>query len=178
MRTLYYLIVSILIIGCTQNQQLEAAQTTPEANQSKTGITMTQENDAMQAQQGKSSPPELLCGSKPNCVSTQEIRTDHHIEPFNLTSEQVSMDDIEKVVLTLKRAKIVDKTATTLHIEVTSLVFRFVDDVHMVKEGLQLHVRSKSRTGYSDFGVNKKRTDEIRQKLITAGLIKPSAITP
>ncbi|MGO1190020.1 MULTISPECIES: DUF1499 domain-containing protein [Vibrio] len=117
--------------------------------------------------------PALLCSSKPNCVSTQELRTDYQIPPFHLISEDISIDDIEKIALTLTRTKTVKKTETTLHLESTSLIFRFVDDVHLAKQGDELQVRSKSRTGYSDFGVNKNRTEELRQKLTEAHLLKP-----
>lgn len=121
----------------------------------------------------KDNTPDLLCSSKPNCVSTQELRTDYNIAPFELMSESTTIDEIEKVALTLTRTKTVNKTKSLLHLESTSLVFRFVDDLHIVKQGNQLKVRSKSRAGYSDFGVNKKRTQELRDKLTEAKLLKP-----
>ncbi|MFV0576393.1 MAG: DUF1499 domain-containing protein [Vibrio sp.] len=118
--------------------------------------------------------PALLCSSKPNCVSTQELRTDYHIEPFELLSENTSIDEIEKVALTLPRTKTVEKTDTRLHLECTSLVLKFVDDVHIVIEDNFLQVRSKSRVGYSDFGVNKNRAETLRAKLTEANIIKPA----
>jgi uncharacterized protein (DUF1499 family) len=51
-----------------------------------------------------------------------------------------------------------------LHVEMRSLMFRFVDDVEFslaASAGL-IHVRSASRVGYSDFGVNRKRVERIR----------------
>lgn len=122
----------------------------------------------------KENNPDLLCSSKPNCVSTQELRSDYQVAPFELISDTTTIDEIEQVALTLKRTKTVNKTDDRLHLESTSLVFRFVDDLHIVKQGSQLQVRSKSRVGYSDFGVNKKRVEALRQKLIAANLLKPS----
>jgi uncharacterized protein (DUF1499 family) len=49
---------------------------------------------------------------------------------------------------------------------------RFVDDLELKIAGDQLIVRSESRVGYSDFGVNRKRADQLRQKLTQAKLIK------
>ncbi|MFH0256049.1 DUF1499 domain-containing protein [Vibrio rumoiensis] len=121
----------------------------------------------------KDNNPDLLCSSKPNCVSTQELRSDYQVAPFELISEATTIDEIEQVALTLKRTKTVKKTDDRLHLESTSLVFRFVDDLEIVKQGLQLQVRSKSRVGYSDFGVNKSRVETLRQKLIAAHLLKP-----
>ncbi len=122
----------------------------------------------------KNNNPDLLCSSKPNCVSTQELRTDYQIPPFELVSADTSIDEIERVALTLKRTKTVEKSEHRLHLESTSLIFRFVDDVHIVIDGNHLQVRSKSRVGYSDFGVNKSRTETLRQKLIEANLVKPN----
>lgn len=144
MRKLSTLTMVILLTGCTQSYAM------------------------------KENNPELLCSSKPNCVSTQELRSDYQVAPFELISEATTIDEIEQVALTLTRTKTVNKTDDRLHLESTSLVFRFVDDLHIVKQGTQLQVRSKSRVGYSDFGVNKNRVEALREKLIAANLLKTS----
>ncbi len=144
MRKLSTLAMVILLTGCTQSYAM------------------------------KDNNPDLLCSSKPNCVSTQELRSDYQVAPFELISEATTIDEIEQVALTLKRTKTVNKTDVRLHLESTSLIFRFVDDLHIVKQGSLLQVRSKSRVGYSDFGVNKSRVEALRQKLIAANLLKPS----
>lgn len=144
MRKLSALTMVILLTGCTQSYAM------------------------------KENNPELLCSSKPNCVSTQELRSDYQVAPFELISESTTINEIEQVALTLKRTKTVNKTNERLHLESTSLVFRFVDDLHIVKQGTQLQVRSKSRVGYSDFGVNKNRVEALREKLIAANLLKTS----
>lgn len=144
MRKLSTLAMVILLTGCTQSYAM------------------------------KDNNPDLLCSSKPNCVSTQELRSDYQVAPFELISEATTIDEIEQVAQTLKRTKTVNKTDDRLHLESTSLIFRFVDDLHIVKQGSLLQVRSKSRVGYSDFGVNKNRVEALREKLITANLLKPS----
>lgn len=113
----------------------------------------------------------LLCSSKPNCVSTDEIRESHKVAPFELVSEEISLSQIEDVILTFDRSKTESKTENELHVTFTSRLFRFVDDVHIVKTGKILHIRSKSRVGYSDFGVNRERMEQFRQKLVDANLI-------
>ncbi len=45
---------------------------------------------------------------------------------------------------------------------------RFVDDLELRIEGNALLVRSESRTGYSDFGVNRKRAEQLRALLRSA----------
>jgi uncharacterized protein (DUF1499 family) len=49
---------------------------------------------------------------------------------------------------------------------------RFVDDLELKLVDGQLLVRSESRVGHSDFGVNRKRAEQLRELLKSDGLIK------
>ena len=57
-----------------------------------------------------------------------------------------------------------------LHAEVRSLVFRFVDDLHLLLDSQAgcIHVRSASRLGKSDLGVNRRRIEALRVALDAA----------
>ena len=72
----------------------------------------------------------------------------------------------------MKRCKIKVVEDNYIRAEFTSKVFRFVDDVEFYfpdtksKETI-IHVRSASRVGHSDFGVNRKRIEQIRSKYKT-----------
>ncbi|MEH0699555.1 DUF1499 domain-containing protein [Vibrio owensii] len=111
------------------------------------------------------------CGDKPNCVSTQDTRAEYNLTPFTLT-ESTNIDAIEQVALELPGAKTAVKEDNYLRIECTSKIMRFVDDLELKIEGDQLIVRSESRVGYSDFGVNRKRAEQLRSLLANAELIK------
>ena len=111
------------------------------------------------------------CGDKPNCVSTQDTREEYNLTPFTLT-ESTNIDTIEQVALELPGAKTAVKEDNYLRIECTSKIMRFVDDLELKVEGDQLIVRSESRVGYSDFGVNRKRAEQLRSLLMNAELIK------
>ena len=66
----------------------------------------------------------------------------------------------------MKRTVIVMEKEDYIHAEVTSFLFRFVDDIEFylpVSEKV-IHVRSASRKGYSDLGVNRTRVEEIRKR--------------
>jgi uncharacterized protein (DUF1499 family) len=54
---------------------------------------------------------------------------------------------------------------------VTSLLARFVDDVEIVFDDAtkSIHFRSAARTGYYDFGVNRRRMEEVRRRLDDQG---------
>ncbi|WP_045460748.1 DUF1499 domain-containing protein [Vibrio hyugaensis] len=111
------------------------------------------------------------CGDKPNCVSTQDTREEYNLTPFTLT-ESTDIDAIEQVALELPGAKTAVKEGNYLRIECTSKIMRFVDDLELKIEDEQLIVRSESRVGYSDFGVNRKRANQLRSLLTNAELIK------
>ncbi|WP_236009566.1 DUF1499 domain-containing protein [Vibrio ulleungensis] len=111
------------------------------------------------------------CGDKPNCVSTQDQREKFNLAPFKLKPD-VTLDQVELIALGLKNAKTAEKSEQYLRIECTSSVFRFVDDLELSLNGDMLTVRSESRTGHSDFGVNRKRAEALREGLTKAGLLE------
>ena len=113
----------------------------------------------------------LPCGDKPNCVSTQDSRNEHNIEPFILT-EQANINTIEQAALELPGAKLAEKRDDYLRIECTSKIMRFVDDLELRIDGNVLLVRSESRIGYSDFGINRKRAEQLRKQLQAEKLIQ------
>lgn len=71
---------------------------------------------------------------------------------------------MKEVIRSLPRTKLVEEDEAYLHYEFTSLLLRFVDDVEFLFDdgAKMLHFRSASRTGYGDFGVNRRRMEEIR----------------
>ncbi|CSB25940.1 Uncharacterized protein conserved in bacteria [Vibrio cholerae] len=84
----------------------------------------------------------------------------------------VTIEQVERIALSLPGAVTAEKNAQYLRIECTSKVFRFVDDLELKIEQDHLWVRSESRIGYSDFGVNRRRAEELREKLTLSGLLE------
>ena len=66
----------------------------------------------------------------------------------------------------MKRSEIVKAEMNYIHAIFKSALFRFVDDVELSFDDQRkvIDVRSASRTGYSDLGVNRKRVEEIRRR--------------
>lgn len=114
---------------------------------------------------------DLPCADKPNCISTLDEREGFQIAPFTLKAH-VTIEEIEAAALTLPGAKTVVRDNSYLRIECTSKIMKFVDDLELKIEGSQLIVRSESRVGYSDFGVNRKRSEQLRTQLTAAGLLE------
>jgi len=107
------------------------------------------------------------CPSTPNCVSSQSRDPEHVVAALTYRSSSTeAMAKLKRIVLAMPRAVIVTETPVYLHAEFTSAVMRFVDDVEfsLDETAKAIQVRSASRLGRSDFGVNRKRVEEIRAK--------------
>lgn len=106
-----------------------------------------------------------VCPDKPNCVSSQAVDDDHLIEPFQYQGEkEAALKKLKKRIESLSRFTIVAETENYLHYECESAVMGFVDDLEFYfTEDKIIHVRSASRLGYSDFGVNRKRVEKLRK---------------
>ena len=106
------------------------------------------------------------CPDAPKCVSSQVNDPRHFIEPYTFDDHPAeAMLRLKEALLIEKRVTIVIEQPTYLRAEVRSLIFRFVDDVEFTllpDQGL-VHIRSSARIGYTDFGVNRRRVERIRQ---------------
>ncbi|NOX42725.1 MAG: DUF1499 domain-containing protein [Gammaproteobacteria bacterium] len=106
------------------------------------------------------------CPDKPNCVSSMSSDSVSRIEPFRYTGDSHSAKQLLiEIIKNLPRTKIVKQDGDYLHITFTSMIFRFVDDVTFlfVDNEKLIHVKSASRVGRSDFGVNRKRVEMLRK---------------
>jgi uncharacterized protein (DUF1499 family) len=116
------------------------------------------------------------CPASPNCVSSQSQDRKHAVEPLRYkgTAEQ-AMKLLIEALLGMKRVRIVTTEERYLHAEFASALFRFVDDVEfLLDDGTNtIHVRSASRVGYSDLGVNRRRVEAIRSRFDTLDLPFP-----
>ena len=112
------------------------------------------------------------CPDTPNCVSSQAADEQHFIEPILLTAtSDETRDIILKALDEFSRVKVIQTQADYIHAEFTSMIFRFVDDVEFYfpasESGVvRIEIRSASRAGRSDLGVNRKRVEAIREKII------------
>ena len=120
---------------------------------------------ALGVTEGKLSP----CPESPNCVSSQSSDPSHFVEPLAYSDTQPTAKmRLVKIIQSMPRSQIISTTDNYIHVEFTSLIFRFVDDVEFLFDGEQklIHVRSASRVGYSDLGANRNRVEAIRQKFL------------
>jgi uncharacterized protein (DUF1499 family) len=105
------------------------------------------------------------CPDKPNCVSSKADDEDHFIKPLVYEGEGgKALVRLKSIMSAMPRTTLVNDQGNFLQYEVKSRVMRFTDDVvFMVEEDKgHIDVRSASRVGHSDLGVNRKRVEAIR----------------
>lgn len=100
------------------------------------------------------------CKRSPNCVSSQANPADaeHYIAPIH-----GSMRALRAALNAMPRATIVEERENYLYAEFRTRLLRYVDDVEFYFDGQVIHVRSCSRLGRRDFGVNRKRVEALRK---------------
>jgi uncharacterized protein (DUF1499 family) len=82
-----------------------------------------------------------------------------------------AMGRLRALLATWPGARVVEDRADYLRVEFMTRWLRFVDDAEFWLDPASniIHVRSASRLGRKDFGVNRARIDAIRAQLHTAG---------
>ena len=98
------------------------------------------------------------CSNPNNCV----------FESWKVTNADESFKELIEILKNTPRIKIISNDQGYLHALATSRVMKFIDDVEIKKseKGNILKVKSKSRTGFYDLGVNKRRINTLHFRLI------------
>lgn len=112
------------------------------------------------------------CPSTPNCVCSDAGDEAHAIAPLELAgSSAEAWQRAREAVSGLPRTRIASDRDGYLHAECRSALFGFVDDLelHLRREEGIIAVRSASRVGYSDLGVNRRRVEKLRASLVEEG---------
>ncbi len=111
----------------------------------------------------------LLCPVTPNCVSSQAEKTDSHfIEPFKYSVDlSIAFSQLRSLIESQDRTTIISASETYINVEFKSRLMRYVDDVEFYFDDANkiVHIRSASRLGSSDWNVNRKRIESIREQL-------------
>ena len=101
------------------------------------------------------------CSSKPNCVCSEDgTDSQHSVDVFPAKSWAKLVAAIEA-----QGGTITTQDKNYIAAEFKSKLYGFVDDVEARKASGAVHIRSASRVGYSDRGVNKARIEALRSAL-------------
>lgn len=122
---------------------------------------------------GLSSGHLSACPSSPNCVASQDEDEEHSIEPITYKSDRnTAKKTLLKVLSVVPRTEVIEQTDDYIHTESTSRIFKFVDDAefYFPENEKVIQVRSASRVGESDLGVNRRRIEQIRLAMEDLGV--------
>lgn len=106
----------------------------------------------------------LPCPGSPNCVSSEEKNGPFSVDPLTFKgAPEVAWESLKRAVQGMG-GKIEQEAENYLWATFRTKVFRFVDDLECRMDAANgvIHVRSASRVGYSDLGVNRKRVEALR----------------
>lgn len=107
------------------------------------------------------------CGGTPNCVSSRDPADGSFVRPLSFDGlPEVAWHDLQRALLEEARTVVTARAQFALRAESSSLVFGFVDDLEfqlLPAEGI-IEVRSASRSGFWDLGVNRRRIERIRER--------------
>jgi uncharacterized protein (DUF1499 family) len=123
--------------------------------------------DNLGVREGRLAPPKRT----PNNVHSQidkAVDPAHYIEALRYQGEPGSAwAKLLGVVNGLERVKVVSSGPNYLYAEFSSRLMGYVDDVefYLDEQAGVIHVRSASRLGRSDLGVNRERVESVRALL-------------
>ena len=108
------------------------------------------------------------CPNSPNCVSSQSPDAQHKIASLTYNGDPAkALADLKATILSMPRTKIITTEGNYIYAEFTSALMGYVDDVefYLNADKNLIEVRSASRLGESDLGVNRDRIETIRAKV-------------
>lgn len=108
------------------------------------------------------------CRRTPNCVSSQAPVADaeHSIAPIAFAGDTpAAMAAARAALAQVPGARVIREEGAYVYAEVRSRLLGFVDDVELLFDAPAgvFHVRSASRLGRRDFGVNRARVEKLRR---------------
>lgn len=112
------------------------------------------------ARDGRLSP----CPDRPNCVSSQASDDAHRVAGFAYSGDgAAAMKRLAAIIAAQEGARIVAQQPDYLHAEYQSRLMGFVDDLELTVNSAAhlIEVRSASRLGYGDLGVNRARVEKL-----------------
>lgn len=115
------------------------------------------------------------CPDSPNCVSSEATDAVHAIPAYRIRGDAgVAWKALESELATLPRVEIVSDESDHLYAVFTTRLMRYRDDVEFGLDGEAdvIRVRSASRVGYGDMGVNRARIESIRAALAERGVVE------
>jgi uncharacterized protein (DUF1499 family) len=154
------LAIALLVFGAAAGLALHLATATGDT------VFSWKRPDNLGVKDGRLAPPKAT----PNCVSSQAEPADeeHFIAPIAFKGDApAAMAAVRAAVESMRDATVIRQDGGYLYAEYRTKIMRYVDDVEFLFDGKAglIHVRSASRLGRRDFGVNRARVESIRARI-------------
>ena len=119
--------------------------------------------DTLGLKGGKLAP----CPKSPNCVCSEQVQPDdaeHY--PQAIQGDKAVWAKFKGIVQE-QGGEVITDDGNYVHITFSTPVFHYIDDVELRfdKAAKLIHIRSASRMGRKDFGVNRTRVEKLKQAL-------------
>lgn len=108
------------------------------------------------------------CPNRPNCVSSLSVAKSRFVDPLRYKgSSKTARKALMKILREMPGNTVKQVKGNYIHVECRSRILRFTDDLELFFDEAesQIHVRSASRVGYWDMGVNRRRVAAVRKTL-------------
>jgi uncharacterized protein (DUF1499 family) len=105
------------------------------------------------------------CGSGNNCVSSLNFDDINYVEPITYSGRRTdAREALIAIINSLNPRGTVVSSENHIQAQFVSTMFGFTDDVDFMidKRNKKIQLRSSSRVGFYDWGVNRKRIETIR----------------
>lgn len=105
----------------------------------------------------------------PNGVSTQSNFKDKYVEPIKYNKDlNIVKKYIKENIKKIGNVKLIEEKDKYMHFIFISNFFHFKDDfeIYFDRNKNLIHIKSQSRVGYSDLGVNKERYEKFKKLLL------------
>ena len=110
------------------------------------------------------------CPNSPNCVCSEFPDLPTTVAPLAITGTPRDAWQHLEGAISLLGGVVESSNGALLHATFRSRIFGFIDDLHcrLDSSAKVIHIRSASRVGYYDFGINRKRVESIREAFLQA----------
>lgn len=105
------------------------------------------------------------CGKMPNCVSSLNIDDKNVVDPLTYYGNRDDAKEaLIKIIESINSRGTVVSQGDYIHSQFVSSLFGFTDDVEFMIDdrNKKIQLKSSSRVGLYDWGVNRKRIETIR----------------
>mgnify|MGYP001218343158 CR=1 FL=1 len=103
-----------------------------------------------------------------NNLSECKLSTNCIFQTWNVDDSEKAFNELIQILENTPRLEIIEKEKNYIHAVATSRIMKFIDDIEIknLEQDNIFYVKSSSRLGIYDLGVNKRRVQTLRFRLL------------